>query len=195
MEIILAIATILGGITAIWFFIDKYRERKGKKQFLQPLASVPAAAVVDNTIDSKVYGAMQSGRHPFFISEPQNNIGSALSLAQKTDKLVFVVIFNADHPSKSKLFYSLGCFMDYFTTKQVVEDHFITVLVSSSDKDAAALVPKDDPLENCRWVVLSQAKEVIRSEGVYANPDEGLKRVRSVIEKCITRFGKRKHEA
>lgn len=45
------------------------------------------------------------------------------------------------------------------------------------------LIPADDPLENCLLTVMSPDKTILLQEGVYANPDEGLKRVREVIEK------------
>lgn len=42
-------------------------------------------------------------------------------------------------------------------------------------------MPDDDPLESALLVVLGQSGEILRREGVYANPDEGMKRVRSII--------------
>ncbi|SIS90977.1 hypothetical protein SAMN05421760_107106 [Neptunomonas antarctica] len=75
--------------------------------------------------------------------------------------------------------------MDYFTTKNLVEDHFIPAIVKSSSKKVMQYIPEDDPLENCRLVVLSKSGDVLLSEGVYANPDEGLKRIRSLIAKNV----------
>ena len=71
--------------------------------------------------------------------------------------------------------------MEYHTTKKLLDEYFIPAVVKDSNEKAAALVPSDDPLENCLWVVLTPAGEVIKHESVYANPDEGLKRVRAVI--------------
>ncbi len=71
--------------------------------------------------------------------------------------------------------------MDYFTTKKLVDDHFVSALVPLSSSGAKDLVPQHDPLENALWVVLNANGEILRREGVYANPDEGLKRVRAVI--------------
>ncbi len=51
----------------------------------------------------------------------------------------------------------------------------------SSAPELSRLVPDDDPLERCLWVVLDPSGRIFRREGVYANPDEGLKRVREVI--------------
>lgn len=128
-----------------------------------------------------VFGATQSGRHPFFIREPHKTIPGALQEAKKSAKPVFLVIYDQDHPSQSKLYYSLGCFLDYFTTKKLVDDHFVSALVPLSSSGAKDLVPQDDPLENALWIVLGTNGEILRREGVYANPDEGLKRVRAVI--------------
>lgn len=128
-----------------------------------------------------IFGATQSGRHPFFIREPHKTISSALREAKKSAKPIFLVIYDQDHPSQSKLYYSLGCFLDYFTTKKLVDDHFVSALVPLSSSGAKDLVPQDDPLENALWVVLGKDGEILRRESVYANPDEGLKRVRAVI--------------
>ena len=127
------------------------------------------------------FGATQSGRHPFFINKPYSDIDAAIAQSKRMNRPLFLVIYNDAHPSKSQLYYSLGCFLDYFTTKKLVDDHFVSALVASESKEAAKLVPSDDPLENCLWVVLSPEGEVLRREGVCANPDEGLKCVRSVI--------------
>ena len=151
---------------------------------MEPLSSALPVKETQN-IESRVFGAIESGREPFFISEPKHDVKSAKSEALNTGKLIFLVIYNEDHPTKSKLYYSLGCFMDYFTTKKLVDDHFVSALVSSKNEDAAALVPSDDPLENCLWVVLDSSEEILVREGVYANPDEGLKRVRKVIERNL----------
>lgn len=71
--------------------------------------------------------------------------------------------------------------MSYFSTKRLVQDHFVVAVVPTTDKFAASLVPPDDPLENCLWVVLGADGQILRREGVYANSDEGLKRVREVV--------------
>ncbi len=152
--------------------------RRANSQTAKPSPRVlPQASVSSDPI----YGATQSGRYPFFIREPYKEISDALREARQSAKLVFLVIYDQDHPSQSKLYYSLGCFLDYFTTKKLVDDHFIPALVPLSAAGARDLVPQDDPLENALWVVLDTGGEIIRRESVYANADEGLKRVRSVI--------------
>jgi hypothetical protein len=117
----------------------------------------------------------------FFLRKPYDSLEPAIIAAEGTGKLIFAVIYDENHPNLSKLTYSLGYFMEYQTTKQLVDDNFVPVLLKASDEQARKLVPKDDPLENCRWVVLDKRGQILRSEGVYANPDEGLKRVREVI--------------
>lgn len=76
-------------------------------------------------------------------------------------------------------------FMDYFTTKKLVEDYFIPSIVNSSSKMIKQYIPNDDPLENVRLVLLSKSEEILLSEDVYANSDEGLKRNRT---KCIISY-------
>ena len=117
----------------------------------------------------------------YFLREPHARLDDALEEAKARKLMVFVVIYDPQHPTHSKLDYSLGYFMEYQTTKRLVDQHFVPIVGPSSDPQLSALVPESDPLENALWVVLSDDSKVIRSEGVYANPDEGMKRVRSVV--------------
>lgn len=95
--------------------------------------------------------------------------------------MVFIVIYDPDHPTHSKLDYSLGYFMEYQTTKRLVDQHFVAVVGPSKDPVLNALVPEDDPLENCLWVVMTSNGEILIRESVYGNADEGMKRVRKLI--------------
>jgi hypothetical protein len=184
---VIEIAGLILGLVGVLFaferprtaFVNLFRSKVGpapSASVLRPVQQRERTVVVPPT-----YGATQSGREPFFISEPFTDLEKAIAESRRAHRPIFLVIFHKDHPSKSKLYYSLGCFLDYFTTKNLVEDHFVAALVPSDSKEAAALVPPNDPLENCLWVVLSPDGNVLRREGVYANPDEGLKRVRAVI--------------
>ena len=72
--------------------------------------------------------------------------------------------------------------MEYQNTKRIVDQHFVAAVGPSSDPAFGALVPSDDPLELARLVAFKPDGVIIRSEGVYANPDEGMKRVRAMVE-------------
>jgi hypothetical protein len=73
--------------------------------------------------------------------------------------------------------------MEYETTKRLVDESFVALVGPSSDPALSELVPEDDPLESCLWVVLDLSSSIIRRERIYANPDEGMKRVREVIRR------------
>ncbi len=145
---------------------------------LSPESNTPDSRTISK---KQTFGATQSGRQPFFINEPFTELRSAKHVAQKSKRPLFLVIYDDSHPTKSELYYSLGCFLNYFTTKRLVDDHFVSALLPSTSDSVRELIPSDDPLENCLWVVISHDGKILRCEGVYANPDEGLKRVRSVI--------------
>lgn len=123
----------------------------------------------------------QRSANRFFLRPPHDTLQLGQAEAAARGTLVFAVIFDPDHPTHSKLDFSLGYFMEYQTTKRLVDQHFVTVVGSSHEPALHALVPEDDPLERCLWVVLTPEGALVRREGVYANPDEGLKRVRAVI--------------
>lgn len=117
----------------------------------------------------------------FFVSSPFTMIESALSHANQVHRPVFAVIYDAEHPSKSRLDYSLGYFLEYETTKKLIDENFVAALVPVSEGIARSFIPNDDPLEKCRLIVLRPDGSVMFSEGVYANPDVGLERVRTMI--------------
>lgn len=117
----------------------------------------------------------------FFLGPVTDNLPEAREIAASMNLPIFMVIFDDNHPTKSKSIYSLGYFLEYNTTKRLVKEHFIQVLVSSYGLDVAQYVPVEDPLENCLLVVLAPDGTIMRREGVYANPDEGLKRTRKFI--------------
>jgi hypothetical protein len=131
---------------------------------------------------SNIQNVVSKQTNSFFLQSPHTNILDAMKAAQKNKKLVFAVIYDEGHPKQSKLTFSLGYFMEYYTTKKLVDEYFVPVLLKASDNEAKRYIPEDDPLENCLWVVIDPDGKVLRREGVYANPDEGLKRVRAVIK-------------
>lgn len=134
-----------------------------------------------NNQDNSSNSATAAGADSFFLSIPHRSLEDALDEARKTKKLVFAVIYDETNPHISKLIYSLSHFMEYHTTKKLVDEYFTTAIVKASNEKAASLVPDNDPLENCLWVVMTPTGEILTREGVYANPDEGLKRVRAAI--------------
>jgi hypothetical protein len=180
VEILLAVATILGGVTALWFIAEKLASLRKPKVRGAPASTsiperrheIPSAAIPPKPVHNP---------NPFFLRVPFSSLDGVLAEAKRRDVPVFAVIYDPDHPTQSKLYYSLGYFMEYHTTKRLVDDHFVVALLPVSNPEARQLVPENDPLENCLWVVLSPDGGLIRREGVYANPDEGLKRVREVV--------------
>lgn len=132
------------------------------------------------TIQSNTMAPLAPGSS-CFLHEAYADLHLAISEAEKSDKLLFVVIYDEHHPTMSKLEYSLGYFMEYQATKRLVDTYFVPAIIKASEEKAKMLVPEDDPLENCLWVVLDTHGKILSREGVYANPDEGLKRVRAVI--------------
>lgn len=138
-------------------------------------------------IISSQYAATPSAPQPlpshdrFFLREPHSNLQTALVEAKARGVMLLAVIFDEAHPSRSRLHYGLGYFMEWESTKRLVDEHFVCVLGPSSDVDLGGLVPEDDPLEESRIVIMDGDRNIIRSESVYANPTEGRNRVRAAI--------------
>jgi len=117
----------------------------------------------------------------FFLREPHSSLQTALQEARARCVMVLAVIFDEDHPSRSRLNYGLGYFMEWESTKRLVDEHFVCILGPSTDAELGALIPPDDPLEEARIVIMDIEKNIIRSESVYANPSEGRKRIRAAV--------------
>jgi len=124
------------------------------------------------------------GRVPsaeLFSSPPTGSLAEAFAKARKTGRPIFLVVYDPNHPTRSRLAFTLGHFLEYETTRKLVAEHFESAVVPISDPDAKVLIPRDDPLEKPRWIVMTADGEQIHSEGLYANPDVGLKRTREII--------------
>jgi hypothetical protein len=119
----------------------------------------------------------------YFYNNTYTDFKEAQNESRKQNKPLMLVIYNASSPQKSKLSYSLGYFMEYETTKNIVRDFFITAIVDSKNGGVSEYIPEDNYLDNCLMVVLAPDNTIIQREGVYANPDEGLKGVRMILEK------------
>lgn len=146
-----------------------------------PLATDAHKSAIHKQIASKAKTSVLLCAN-FFNRQPEHSIMAAMKKAAVVHKLVFVIIYNPAHPTKSNLSYALGHFLQYQSTRKLVDKNFICVLVEGTDDMAKNLVPPDDALNNCRWVVLTAAGEVLRSESLSANPDEGLRMTRQVLE-------------
>lgn len=116
----------------------------------------------------------------YFLRQPHAQLADAQAEAAARGVPVFAVAYDPDHSSRSGLEYCLGHFMAWETTKRLVDEHFVPAVGPTSDPAFAALVPEDDPLEECRLVIFS-GETILRSESVYANPSEGRKRVMGAI--------------
>ncbi|WP_278443817.1 hypothetical protein [Pseudomonas oryzihabitans] len=116
-----------------------------------------------------------------FLNKPFNSFEQALQASEINQKPVFLVVYDADHPELSKLAYALGYFLEFSLTRKLIDQYFVAAVVPSQDFTITKLIPEDDPLEECRLVVLNNGK-VIYSDSVYANAKEALKIVRSIIK-------------
>jgi hypothetical protein len=145
------------------------------RSFNRWIQASQAAAAASATSDP------QRSANKFFLRPPHDDLATAQAEAAERGALLFVVIYDPEHPTQSKLEFSLGYFMEYQTTKRLVDQHFVAVVGACDDPALGELVPEDDPLQLCLWVAMTPQGVIMRREGIYANPDEGMKRVRAVV--------------
>lgn len=127
--------------------------------------------------------APDAAAREYFDGVVSGDLEPALKKARDKDMPIFMVVYDSKNPTKSNLDYSLGYFLQYKTTKDLVKKSFVQLLVRSLSRGIQPYIPKDDPLENCLLVIIAPDGKALVTEGVYANPDEGMKRVQSYIEK------------
>ncbi|PSR56086.1 hypothetical protein AHMF7605_22570 [Adhaeribacter arboris] len=117
----------------------------------------------------------------YFKGKVFKDFSSAKQLSGEINKPIFMVIYDDSNPTKSKLKHALGYFTEYETTKNLIKENFIQVLVDKDVPNVAEFIPIEDPLENCLLVILTPNGTILRQEGVSGNPDVGLGRVRQAI--------------
>jgi hypothetical protein len=184
---------ILNGLKPQFEFLQLDRDAIERKLLDSPRGRTLAARYMPKSYNSWIlasHAVTTQPRHDpqlatnrYFLRQPHSELDVALAEASARSVPVFAVVFDAEHPTHSKMDHTLGYFMEYQTTKRLVDQHFVPAVVSSNAQGVAELVPPDDPLEKCLWVVLGSDGSIIRREGLYANPDVGLERVRQVISK------------
>lgn len=171
--------------------VDRIEERDVDLMLLEEIATevgfqrLVAAVALDPSVEWKFADPHHSGNR-FFLRPPHDDLGAARAETSARDLPVFTVIYDANHPTHSKLAFSLGYFMGYQTNRRLMDQHFVAAVGASGDTAFGALVPVDDTLELCLWVVLTPQEGIRRREGVYANSKEGLKRVRAVVAETTT---------
>lgn len=141
--------------------------------------------LADEKLANNVREGFQSENHDsttkYFSSPPFVSLHESLKAAKTRGVPVFAVIYDENHLLKSRIEHVLGYFMEYETTKKLVEENFVAALIPVEEGSVRGLIPEDDPLEKCRLVVLRPDGSVMASEGVYANADVGLGRVREIM--------------
>ena len=155
----------VGGLRKL---VDRHLVIKARQMQTERLAVAGTAAPISRTA--------------FFLGRYLTGFTEAHAASKEQSRPLFMVIYDSKHPKRSKLDHSLGYFLEYETTKKLVEENFVQALIDVHADGARQFVPADDPLENALWVVVSPKGEILRREGVYGNPDEGLKRTRAVIQ-------------
>lgn len=158
-----------------------------RTDLMSPAFNEPFRGIIRNIFTRGVRSLIedpvtQVATRGYFKSEPLTQLAQAKAAADKQGRPLFLIIFDASNPTFSDLDYVLGAFLGYEATKDLVEAHFVTALVSSSQPGVAALVPANDPLEKALWLVLAPDGTELKNERVYANRDEGLKRIKDAID-------------
>jgi len=116
----------------------------------------------------------------FFKGATLVNLREAIAASRESNKGVFLVIYDNEHPTNSQLNHALGYFTEYELTKRLINEHFVQAIVSSNDPEVQQYI-SDYHMEKCLLVVMDAKGKILRKEGVYGNPDVGLRKVREDI--------------
>ena len=114
----------------------------------------------------------------FFRAIPFSTLADALVEAKRRDRPVFAVVYDQSSSTLSKLDNALGYFMEYASTKDLVDGNFVVALVATTE---ATHLVTSSPLELARWFLLDKNGSILDQRDVYANPDEGLNTVRRLV--------------
>jgi hypothetical protein len=122
----------------------------------------------------------------YFDGDVYEDLSEATRVAKERNLPLFLVFYDRRHPERSDLRRTLGYFMRYQHTKDLVRDNFVSAVVSADSPGASNLITADDPLEDGWLVVLAPDGAKLRGESVYANATEGLSRVRADLQRITS---------
>lgn len=114
-----------------------------------------------------------------FDTTPGRDMDAALKRAEKEKKRVFLATYD---PKEGGNFPGLDIkyFTDLQETKKLLKDNFILVLLLKGHKDLAKFKPSGNT-EKAYYVLVSSSGQVIKSDKMAANPEEGLKIVKELV--------------
>jgi serine/threonine-protein kinase len=121
-------------------------------------------------------------RRRYFRGVVYDNLEDAQAAAIRDQRPVFLIVFDSTKPKKSEIEHALGYFMQRQSTKDEVARHFVQAIVDVHRLRDRNLVPAEETLESCLWLVLDLKGRSHITESVYANPDEGAKRVHAAVQ-------------
>lgn len=184
-ETIGLVATLLGGLSAIFYFWDKIaafyeRERAVRRQIKNEsglgvaLSFTNAAKPADRKeppLDAgEIWGATQSGRTPFFINVPFTDLALAKRESERSGKKLLLVVYDAEHSRQSQVRFLLGCALDYLPVKQTVDQKFVVCLAPKQMPGVGDLVPEGSWLEAALMYVFEPDGTLQWRTDVHGNP-------------------------
>lgn len=159
---------------------DVIGKRKQAQQEPQIHSTVADATELTTTLPKRETPS-DVARKSYYLTEPHDNLAEAMREAKTRNMPVFLVIYDENHSSQSRLAYCLMWFLEWDSVKKLVRDYFVSAMVSSSHADVRKFIPADDLLELARRVVLTPTGDVLRNVPVYANPEVASREINEDI--------------
>lgn len=193
----LALCTLIGGASGVMFFWDKivvWMERRRRKTlhikkqddlslglaFTNEHAPEPQREAPLNA--GEVWGATNSARTPFFISAPFTDLAMARRESKRSGKPLFLVIYDAEHSRQSQIRYMLGCSLEQYPLKQIVDREFVVGFTHRKASGVAALVPHGAWLEEPLLLVFRADGTLQWMSHLRANSTNARQDIESILK-------------
>jgi hypothetical protein len=165
MAIVLAIATLLGGITAIWFFWDKYREKNtanniNSQKYRREKTLIKTKITKELAKDNFVFGLLhvRNGKDQIPDHSPLLNNEKEPDLVG--DMLIFNVEFNGH------LGFQFKCFVDYGRSTQSVEYSKVKSMLEDAGFSS---ITEDGGKSKRAWFILPKYEVCTTNDGFTNN--------------------------
>jgi len=117
----------------------------------------------------------------FHEKKPFVRLKDAQSEAVKADKNILAFVYDPDLHERESIRWSLIYFLEYAKTRDMMNDYFITALITIKDFSSYSDALDQCSMKNGRYVVIDKYLNAKYQDGIVGNADEGDRAIRNLI--------------
>lgn len=117
----------------------------------------------------------------FQEKKPFIRLKDAESEAQKLGREILAFVYDPILPERGGIHWSLIYFLEYAKTRDMMNDYFITALITIKDFSSYSDALEQCSMKNGRYVLIDKNMNAKYQDGIVGNADEGDRAIRNLI--------------